>query len=98
MVEEEQKYKRKWHNHLEGMSSQRLKSRHILVTLLQNGTLDVQEEDGHDNLLSLRTSHYSMTASVDEEELCIAETMILPLVCLLVALTTLFSSVKVEGL
>jgi hypothetical protein len=48
-----------------------------------------EKKCGHNNPFSLRTSHDSITDSSVKEEVCGAETIIHPLVCLLVALTTI---------
>jgi hypothetical protein len=56
---------------------------------LENGTLDVQEEDGYNNPFSLRTSHDSITESADKEEGCGEKNLINPLVSPLIALTIL---------
>jgi hypothetical protein len=62
MMKEEQIYQIKWHNYAGVMPSQ-----HILVALLQKETLDVQKEDGYNNLFSLRTNHYSMIEPAAKE-------------------------------
>jgi hypothetical protein len=46
-AEELQEYQGKWHNHVEGMPPERQPRQAILITLLEDGTLDIQGEYGH---------------------------------------------------
>jgi gas vesicle protein len=47
MAEEIQEYQRIWRNHVEGCFQKVCRGKHIFITLLHDGTLDVQEEDAH---------------------------------------------------
>jgi hypothetical protein len=40
--------------------------KHISITLLEDGKLDVQEQDGHNNSFSLWTGHDSILESAEE--------------------------------
>jgi hypothetical protein len=42
---------------------------HIFITLLEDGTLDVQEEGGHNISFILGTCHDSILGSAEEEDL-----------------------------
>jgi hypothetical protein len=60
MVEEIQEYQRKWPRRVESMLPERLPwQAYFYRPAGRRGTLDVQEEDGHNSSFSLRTGHGS---------------------------------------
>jgi hypothetical protein len=60
IVEEIQDYKRKWHRHVGRCLLNVCRRMHIFMTLLEDGILDVQEENEHNNSFSLGKGHDSV--------------------------------------
>jgi hypothetical protein len=68
MVEEIEGSQRKWHNHIETMPLNLCQAKNILITLLGEGALVIQEEDGHNDSFSFRMGHDSLLELSEEEK------------------------------
>jgi hypothetical protein len=66
MVEEIEGSQRKWRNHVERMPPNVCEGKHIFITLLEDGTLDTQEEDEHNDSFSFRMDHGSILELPEE--------------------------------
>lgn len=68
LVEDVQEYKRKWHNHVVGLSRNVRHDKHrpILITLLDDGTMGLQGEDVHSTLFSIVMGQDSIIQSAEE--------------------------------
>jgi hypothetical protein len=60
MVEERHEYHSKWLHHVETMLPGLLRDKKIYIAILEGGTLNVQENDGHYNAFSLGKGHDSI--------------------------------------
>jgi hypothetical protein len=68
MVEQIQDYQTKWHNCVGKRHLKFLRGKQNFITLLEDGTMDVQEEDGHNNSFSHGRGRDTILKSAEEEE------------------------------
>lgn len=68
MMQEKKEYQRKWNNYVERMPLERSQGETYFIALLEDGTQDVREEDGHNSSFSLGTSHDSVLETEEGEE------------------------------
>lgn len=60
-------YQRKLHNYTERMPAECFPPQTYFVSLLEDGTLDIQEDNGRNNFFSLETGHDPILVPAEEE-------------------------------